>query len=389
MLFTRRLSKDFEYKRNQGSEYDFLNSSPRPSVERIRVLIEEWYSHYPTEEKERLKTSFISRDNITHEAAFFELFCHELLLRHGFTVELHARDSNQRAKDFKAIKESDTLELEACVCTDEDEFSSEKKTLGTITDFLDEHAFVPGFRYAIDLKKKGKKLPGLRNLADEIVKWAKSFDRKALRTDLEDNRIDLMPSRLFVQDEWEIEIMLLPRPDDETDFVGFKQSIGIGPFHTALLHHDKALRNSLTRKSHHYAEYSYPYIIAICTSFSFPTHDEIDIFQALLGTEKIIFNVRISETRLSRKPDGLWNGPLGPRHKKVSAVLIANNLKCWNICTANLKLYINPYAENPIKYDLLRLDKCYWQQESGEIIQEKGEPLNVLFGLEPEWPGNE
>lgn len=386
MIFNRKLSKEYEYGRDQGSEYDFLNRSPRSSVERIRVLIEEWFNHIPDKEKSRLAVSLKSKDNLTHQSAFFELFCHELLIKQDFSVIMHAQSVNKRAKDFRAVQGDDIIEAEATICTEADMHSAETKNIGNLIDFIDERAFVPGFRYAIDIIKNGKNLPGLRRLTEDIVEWTKLHNRKELRSTLEADNSANMPSKVFVNSDWEIEITLLPRPSDEEEYDGFKKSIGIGPIQSSHLHHERALLNTLTKKASHYNDYSYPYVIAINPIFKFPMHDDIAVIQALLGSEQIPVDLR---TSIFRKPSGLWIGPNGPRNKKVSSVIIADRLKSWNICKSRVKLYLNPYAIHPVPVVLFHLDTCSWNIKTGERIENKGKPINELFGLDPEWPGDD
>lgn len=386
IIFNRRLSADYKYGRNRGSDYDFLNRSPRPGVERIRKLIEYWFSHIPDSEKDRVASSLRSKDNFTHSSALFELYCHELLLKHGFSVSMHRIEINSRAKDFRAQLGSKIIEIEATVCTDADALSTEHKLIGEILDYIDEHAFATGFRYSFEIVHSGLKLPKLKKLAQEISIWSRSHDRKQLRSELIKDSSAKMPVRLFTDGEWKFEIMLLPRPDDEYEFTGFRQSIGVGPVYGGFLHHDKALRNTLGRKAKHYQEHSFPYIIAVDTIFDFPMNDDIDILQSLLGSEQISYDIHARETKLTRKPDGLWIGPNGPWNKSVSAVLLVNQMKSWTICTAPITLYLNPWATNELASNIFKIDTLAWELSTGKITKKEGQSSCELFGLEPGWP---
>ena len=388
MIFTRILSAEYEYGRQTGSDYDFLNRSPRGDVENVRQLIEDWFERFPASEKDRLSSALRSKDNITHQSAFFELYCHELLLRHGFVVTAHNPESNSRAKDFRAQLGPSTVDLEATVCTDADSLSTQSKLLSTIIDYVNEHAFVSGFRYHFEVHRRGTELPRMKRLSAEIADFARSFNRKELREALEKVNFQNIPTRDFTDGEWTFEIGLIPRPHDETASIASKRSIGIGPTTGGVLHHDSALRNTLDRKAKHYTQHDHPYIIAVDTIFemSMRNDDDIDVLQALLGTEQVEFRSGFTNPRATRKPDGIWVGPRGARNRNVSAILHVNQMKSWNICAAPIKMYLNPWAANPLEHQVFRVEKRIWNLSTGEPTDVKGEAPSVLFGLDSRWP---
>ena len=68
--------------------FDYLNRSGRPEMERTRNLIEEWFSRYPPEHQEELR-SRLRADNVQHGSAVFELTLHELAIRDGLRPVIH------------------------------------------------------------------------------------------------------------------------------------------------------------------------------------------------------------------------------------------------------------------------------------------------------------
>ena len=385
-IFSRDLSPEFEWARGQTSDYEFLDRSPRPPVERIRVLIEEWLSRMPETERPRLLASLRSRKNLEHWSGFFELYCHEFLRRSGFEVEMHTQDIKKRAKDFRASRGGFVFEMEAAVCADSDQHRAEQRILNRVTDFLDEHAFVPGFRYSMQLENVGSELPPLRELSAQIKAWAEGFDRAAIRELLEGKGYEVLPVRTFTEGEWSLEMTLIPRPIDESDSEIFKKSIGIGPVQVGRLQHDKALWNTLKSKSSHYAQHDHPFVIAVDTVFSFGEHNEIDVLQALLGTEQVTVDVRTMKTKLGRASDGIWIGPRGPRNKRVSAVLMVNQLRSYYIPKAALKLYVNPWAIKPLAADTFFIPTVSWDLDTGKKTEKSGKTPWEIFGLSQNWP---
>ncbi len=385
-IFSRRLSSSYLYARAQTPEYEFLDRCPRKAVESIRALIEEWFVKVPDTEKTRVRSGLRSRNDLEHWSTFFELYCHELLMKSGYSVQMHVTEVSGRAKDFKAIRASLTLDWEATICTDSDAIRSYDSLRDQVLDFIDEKSFVPGFRYSLEIEDSGKNLPGLKAMAQEIRKWAQMHDRKVLRAAYEATGYDALPISVFSANGWTLRITLIPRPKDEEDDDQFKKSIGIGPIFGGELHHDRALRNALKRKASHYSDFSLPFVIAVDTIFSFPMNDDVDVVQALLGTEQISFDPRTMRTALTHAPDGLWVGPNGPRNTGISAVFVVSQLRSWYVAKAPITVYLNPWASKPIEANALGVRTVTWDKMTGRPIDLKGRNGAEVFGLPPEWP---
>ncbi|MGA2992349.1 MAG: hypothetical protein ABSD88_17910, partial [Candidatus Korobacteraceae bacterium] len=73
-------------RQNEGV-FEYMNTSARPGICRIRELLERWFEHLPANAKADVGSRFRTRDG--HEGAFFELYWHELLLSNCYKVELH------------------------------------------------------------------------------------------------------------------------------------------------------------------------------------------------------------------------------------------------------------------------------------------------------------
>jgi hypothetical protein len=383
LLFTRKLSPEYEYGRNQTPDYQFLNRSPRPAVEAIRILLENWLVRMPASEQSRLERSLKSARNTEHWSAFFEMYCHELLVKSGFLVGMHQPENGQRAKDFHAVRNGSVVEVEATICTDSDATKAGHALLDQMMDFLDVNAYLPDFRYMFEVENTTEHLPPLRQLADKIKAWAESFDLADVRQTASD--IDNLVTATFDAEGWSIRMTLVPRPTNE-DSDGFKRAIVAGPIFGGELHHDSALRNSLKAKASHYADRSDAFVIAVDTIFEFSMHDEIDVYQALFGTEQTTVNARTMKQVDGRAPDGIWYGPKGPRNRHVSAVIVVNQLRTWNIPTAGIRLYNNPWAHNPIVPGLLRVPTVSWDRDSWQKVETPGmEPWQILE-LSASWP---
>jgi hypothetical protein len=294
-------------------------------------------------------------------------------------------------KDFTVSRNNVRFEFEATVCSDmkERQHAGPSAAQRALLDYVDEHSFVQGFRYQIDILRSDDNIPKSSRLSSEIKRWAQEFVRSEVRAILEANRIDELPKKVFQHQNWKIMVTLLPRPTDEMDYEGFQSSIGIGPIYGGCVQHDVALRNTLMAKAKRYSGSQLPFVIAVNTIFEFPANDEIDILNAHLGREIIVVTQNTSGT-LSRNPDGLWIGQRGgrrcARNTKVSAVFLTNGLAPWSVGQTEPVVYLNPYARMPLPVDALPFQTVSWDTTSGEGREKGGVKSQEFFGLSTEWP---
>ena len=149
----------FKCLRMGQGRYPRLRVSGSFTTTRCRVhqdTSSNWYSHVPQAERARIRSSLRSRANIEHWSAFFELYSHELLRKTDFTVEWHHPEATGRAKDFRASRDNVTLDVEAVVCTDSDAIRSHEEITDRVLAYIDERAFVPGFRFSLEIEQSGK-----------------------------------------------------------------------------------------------------------------------------------------------------------------------------------------------------------------------------------------
>jgi hypothetical protein len=60
------------------------------------------------------------------------------------------------------------------------------------------------------------------------------------------------------------------------------------------------------------------------------------------------FDAETLEARPIRHPNGFWWGPKGPRHTRVSAVLVARNIRPWHFVDREPVMWHNPWATLPM-----------------------------------------
>ena len=61
--------------RKLGTEpiFTHFNRTPRQDFEEARILLESWFSQYPTEEQQELRSRIRSTEDTTYKGAVFEL----------------------------------------------------------------------------------------------------------------------------------------------------------------------------------------------------------------------------------------------------------------------------------------------------------------------------
>lgn len=389
-LFEVAVDPHLEYGRGSTPHIDFLDRSPRPAVAEIREVLDLWYGRFPDIEKDRLKREFRSTNNRTHSSAFFELYCNELLLRHGYEVSVHVPEKTGRAKDFRCRRSGRIIDFEATVSNDVEADRQQNRNRTRVLDYIDEHGFVLGFRYSMEDLKEGSDLPRLKHLAHQVRSWASENDRKTLRRVLETEGPESLPVRQFVSNEWKFRIRLIPKPEDELAKPSNPRSISMGPITSGFRNDDRSLRNTLKLKSKHYRDKRYPFIIGVNANHGFGTVDEEDILSALLGTEVVRFRFKgiheMPDHYLDRKPDGLWIGPKGPTNKTVGGVMIVSNLAPWSIVSNRPVLFIHPFSSNPVTQVDLDIDAVSWDTKDGEIVRSYGRSPAEIFDLPEDWP---
>ena len=106
MLFDN-ISRNYKGPRGYSETiYEYLNRSARPSMERVRNLLEGWFSNYPSCAQNELRSRFHSSEDMQHQSAFFEIYLHALFSILGFQIEIHPEIPAQTTHpDFLMSKE--------------------------------------------------------------------------------------------------------------------------------------------------------------------------------------------------------------------------------------------------------------------------------------------
>lgn len=381
MLFDDIIRDYHEPAYYSENEFSFLNRSARPSVARIREVLEKWYQDYPKSEQQKLKSRFRSE----FQAAFFELFVHSPLKSLQCSVELHPQmgTNRQTRPDFLAVF-PDGVEcyIEARVITDVSEEENRKENrmnrLYDELDRLDSSDFFLGLK---DLHDEGDRQPSGKRLRTAVAAWLDGLDPDEVTDTLTRVGMTSMPSLNYQEKAFKVTVYAIPKRAEARGKQGVR-AIGISPIKTRRGGTAPAIKSGLTKKAGKYGRIHKPYVIAI-NCISPWGWSPGDVQEALFGTdhpEHLFADIPTSRPQST----GLWNGPQGPQNKRVSAVLLTSVFPS-SISVAEVVMFQNPFADYPCRKKLWRIKQVSFV--NGVMETSGGTTLADLFDLRANWPG--
>jgi hypothetical protein len=297
--------------------FSYINRTSREEFARMRDLLEVWFSRYPVSEQQELRSRFRSLNDFQHEAAFFELFLHELLLRFNCRINLHPPvQQTSKVPDFLVEPDaSHNFYLEATVTTGETTNQTAARAReNAVYDVLDRLVNSPDYFLSLSVHGSPKTPPPAKKLAKQINKEISLLDYEKIRKIYESNGLSSLPHWQFEYDGWRIEIQPIPKAK-------LRGKAGIRPIGTRMtgirgVDHRTPIRDSIIEKGRKYGELDLPYVVAVDALE--PGIDQDEILEALFGKEQYLMNISedasiVSEPQLQRVQDGVWRGPDGPR----------------------------------------------------------------------------
>lgn len=370
--------------------FSYLNRCGRAECFRVREVLEDWFTRYPENEKDELRSRFQSGDDTHFVSSFFELYLHELLVRLNYRVEVHPEVSEPKSKkpDFLAITPGGKgLFVEAVIASDTTEeetaTSSMKNVLYDTINTLKD----PDFYVGIKEEGKLKTPPPGRKIRNGLERWLRELDPDKCLLLTQQGKFDDLPKWNFSHDGWKIEFTAYPKSKEARGkpgrrLIGMHMSSGF-----QLIDSRTSIRQAIRRKASRYGSLEKPYIIAVNAMGGFV--DQIDIMEALFGKEVLVFpqglppNVQ-PETKLTRQPDGAWTSTFGPRNTRVSGVLVGVSAVPSSIAAKDLELYHNPWAQHPCEGPITELTE--YVPIENRITKEVGKHPRALFDLPETWP---
>ena len=370
--------------------FDYLNRSSRPEINIVRNNLEVWYNRYPLDKRKDIYSRFRSSKDHEHRSAFFELCLHELMLRLGCKIDIHPRLNNKKEKlpDFLVEPPNgNSFYLEAAAS----EFKPQREKngqqiLNRVYDFLNsqKELLASKFQIGIGVHVLPKKQISPNDIKNFIMNHFNKLDYKNLLDIYDSKQYEAIPRWVYRNDDIHIEITPAPiYPNENKNKVIY---CIYTPFH--LVEREKYIRAIIKKKAASFGKLNRPYVIAINMLSSFANRE--DILDALYGNSACHYSfnkankLEMPKVEAIRIPNGTWIDKTGPIYKRVSAVLVFNNLYPWNFHTASVCLYHNPWAEKP--YDSILTLMPQAQMKNFRMVWTEGKSLASIFDLAKEWP---
>jgi len=374
-------------------EFRFLDRCSRPEWEIIREELETWFSRYPSDAQAALHSRFRSDNDNHFRSAFFELFLHELLLKLECTVEIHPQlgEGTTRSPDFLAHGPSKTsFYLEACLATDEsDEQAGVKAVMNSVYDLLNEKLNSPNFLIGMNLYGSPTTQPSARRIINFLEKGLQPLDPDQIGDLYKKSGFGALPKLRYKHEDWEIEFYPIPKSTEARGKTNIRPIAAWGPGEAQAIRPQDAIRNAVVDKASAYGQLDLPYIIAVNALGEYVQGRLSPVTQALFGTEgiggRVSPNLESREMEPIRFPDGAFWDNAGPKHTRVSAVLVTASVFPSHIPRASIWLCHNPWAIRPYSSELTRLPQLV--PEEDHLVEVKGESIGEILGLPTDWLG--
>ena len=368
------------------SGFEFLNRTTDPKHVPLRDMLDDWFSRYPEEDSGDLSARFRSSREIDHVGAFFELAIHELHIKLGAEVHTHfeTNQTGPKIPDF-FVTDPDLRSsyVEATVVTGK---SKERQAAeARLRDFvarLNRLIESPNFWLSMERRVLPNAPISARQVAQEINRNLATLDQADSTAPVSEGGSVSLPTWSFDLEGCVMTFQPFPKGDFARGRPSM-QPIALQSGEFEFVDDRGPIRKAITRKANRYGRLGLPFVVALnCIEMI----DEIDIMEALFGKEQFHLPVGLDrevtskDIGFSRKPDGAWTNPIGPRYSRVSAVLIVIHLQPWSIRDVVVRLYHNPWAELEYSSVLTRLNQARLQ--NGLMRKIKGDSLADILELD-------
>ena len=368
--------------------YEYLNHSARPSMERIRILLEDWFSNYPSDAQNELRTRFRTSDDIQHRSAFFEIYLHAVLSKLGFHIEIHPEIPGQPTHpEFLVLRDrKPCFYLEATLASGPIEERAADKRENVVYETID-NMNSPNFFIGVKVHGSPSTPPPGRKWRDFLENWLSGIDPDAIGEKFKADGLEDLPSTTLNHNGWNITFQAIPKSPKTRGKQGVRP-IGLHFFGPQECKEDEWIRNAIKEKATKYGNLDLPYIIAI-NVLSIFSNDDLMVMDALFGDEGITAYRLPSggfDHRTTRALNGAFLGPNGPQNTRVSGVIICNDLLWGNIAKINPVLWHNPWASIPLKQEYWPLPQWVISADKTKLEPKPGRSISELLDLLPDWP---
>ncbi len=373
--------------------FEYLNRFAGQYWGRQRDLIEAWFHRLCEDAKPHVRARLQSKDERQFRAAFWELYCHETLIRLGYNVVCEPElPETPRRPDFLVNPDAHPCVLEATVVGGSNAQIASDRREGEVWDVIDRIQ-TRNFYLNLETFSIGRDAPPARRLRKELEAWLEALDPDEVTDAIRrDGSVfgPSIPSRAWQEAGWHVVFRPLPIDPERRGQAGGRP-IGVrGPGEARIVDDVSPLQAALRDKASAYGHLEMPFVVAIESDSN--RLDDDDVMNALFGHQTAVVGLGPDGSRRvrnSREPDGILYGPEGPRSRRVSGVLIANRLPPLAVAQNAPTLWLNPWAEFPVGLPGLPWQVAVIVPHGALVKTDPPGRIHELFDLPSDWPGPE
>jgi hypothetical protein len=386
-----RVFDDIDRSKDDAAAYSephftYLNRTARRDFAQVRALVDEWFSRYPVAHQKGLLPRLRSRRDGVFSGAFFELYIHEVLLRLGYSIEVHPPNPSgaRTHPDFFAYGRGGAgLYVEATFTGDEsDAEAAAQARINRAYDALNRIDSADFFLHPEDHGSPATPVP--MRFRAEVARFLMEQDYERCVQLFAAGGFAALPTGRFEHDGWTVTYSPIPKKKSARGQPGLRPIAVTGPAEPYRLDNVTALRTAVRRKAGKYGNLDQPLIIAVNAASQ--RLSDYWVMAALFGSECAVTRGGVKE--VARVPDGVWTGIGGPQRQRVSAVLIASSLSPWSVAKQPITLYHHPWAHRPCLDALAELPQAVPSNDRTRVELRKGMAPHTLFELSEDWPGD-
>jgi len=335
--------------RHNEDLYSWLDRSSRPAAQAARQLINDWFSHIPTETTTaHLRGRLESNDDSQFAAAFWELYLHERIRKLGWNIQtdVPVRDTGLTI-DFLASRPGRRLYLEATSLDQPKADIAQRRREAQVYDVLDG-LNSPWFFLWAQKRRTGASQPRLAGLRAKLERWLNGLDLYRLRAAANSGQIDRLPTYVWRDGDWEYEFKALPK-----FAAAGKSGIRVlgspgGAQHLVPITAE-AIRDAISNKVKKYGNLDAELVVALMIDS--PAHDEEDTADCLYGQSRAYgqSSVILPEGSMLRDRDGLWSRF---EKKRLYGVVVTCQWNPWKVGSVWPLLWLRPGADHAMGQDL-------------------------------------
>ena len=361
------------------SGFDYLNRSAKSPIRKIRDLLEDWFSRYPSTDQFELRQRFRSRDEYNHSSAFFELWLHELLVRLGCTAKVHPPiPGTNRRPDFlvKSLQKYDFY-LEAIHVTGASgDDSRAQARLNVLYDSLN-YLNSPNFFINLDVNGTPNTPVPARDIRFFLERELAQLKPELIDRFLHLRRFDLIPQWRFEHEGLRIKCWPTPKPIELRGVAGVR-TVAATTF-GGIIESETPIKNAVIGKAKRYGLLDLPLVVAVNATDSFIS--DRDVLSALYGSVS-----GRHEPEMLNDSRGVWGSIDNPAWTRLSAVLVTYKLRSEKL-VGPACLHHNPRAVRLYSGELTRLTQI--KPANNRLITHDGESLESIMGLSADFPEDE